>query len=476
MPQSANEARDVSYQRFGHNFNDVQVESPSFKQSSPLFLSGPGRGAYHTCPPRVQAKLKIGQPDDKYEQEADRVAEQVTCMSESRLQRQVLPGEESEYLQTKPPGMQAPLVSPSTESQIFSLNGKGQHLPDATRAFFEPRFGHDFGRVRIHTGSQAVTAARAINARAFTIKRDVVFGFGQFTPGTTAGRRLMAHELTHVIQQGATVPQHAGSRRVQRYPISTSRIGAPLVQRRPGDEKEPQTFGKSPPGVGDYVPDRPTIPIKKTGHKLITSGKKQFTYDEWLTSGLGRKLTAQERAAFERGCVGLMLLRLGYPDKSWPWEIPGNECWLTELKALQRQKALKTKCNGYPPVMYAFQTDGGWKTGKEPNEKQKRGEESVDPKNAKMVFMPNPDYNLWNFATRHKDAWEWMNHAKIHSKAVSPWRVRVRKTLPGDLGMGKPVLTIYGLACPKVPTVQPSSKTPAAQPTQQGQIPQQPSE
>jgi len=232
--------------------------------------------------------------------------------------------------------------------------------------------------------------------------------------------------------------------------------------------KEPQVFGQPPPGVGDYVPDRPTVPIKKPEHTLVKSGGKEMTYDEWLTAGLGRDLTASERAAFERGCVGLMLLRLGYPDKSWPWEIPGSECWMTEAKALQRQKELKTQCNGFPPVIYAFQTDGGWKAGKEPNEKQKTGEAPVDPKDVKMVFMPNPDYNLWNFSTRHKDAWEWMNHAKAYSTTGSPWRVRVRKYLPTDLGSGKPVLTLYGLACPKVPTATQGAKPqPSSQPPQQ---------
>lgn len=237
-----------------------------------------------------------------------------------------------------------------------------------------------------------------------------------------------------------------------------------LIQRNPEKEKEPQIFGRPPPGVGDYVPDRPTVPIKEPEHKLITSGTTEYTYDEWITSQLGRDLTADERNAFERGCVGLMLLRLGYPDKNWPWEIPGNECWLTESKALQRQKEMKAACNGFPPAMYAFQSDGGWKPGKEPNEKQIKGEEPVDPNNVKMAFMPDPDYNLWNFATRHKDVWEWMNHAKTYSTAEKPWRVRVRSNLPSDLGAGKPIITLFGLACPKVPAKLPSPKTPQPQP------------
>ncbi|MCS6883525.1 MAG: DUF4157 domain-containing protein [Oscillochloridaceae bacterium] len=82
------------------------------------------------------------------------------------------------------------------------LRSPGQPLDAETRSFMEPRFGHDFSRVRVHTGARAAESARAVNALAYTVGRDVVFGEGQYAPGTGAGRRLLAHELTHVIQQG----------------------------------------------------------------------------------------------------------------------------------------------------------------------------------------------------------------------------------------------------------------------------------
>jgi hypothetical protein len=69
----------------------------------------------------------------------------------------------------------------------------------------EPRFGHDFGRVRVHTNTKAADSARAVNADAYTVGRDVVFGAGRFTPGTSEGRRLLAHELTHVVQQDSAI-------------------------------------------------------------------------------------------------------------------------------------------------------------------------------------------------------------------------------------------------------------------------------
>jgi hypothetical protein len=81
------------------------------------------------------------------------------------------------------------------------LSSPGQSLDAGMRAFMEPRFGHDFSQVRVHTGDRAAESARAVNALAYTVGRDVVFGTGQYEPGTSEGRSLLAHELTHVVQQ-----------------------------------------------------------------------------------------------------------------------------------------------------------------------------------------------------------------------------------------------------------------------------------
>jgi Domain of unknown function (DUF4157) len=100
---------------------------------------------------------------------------------------------------------------PSVESRIDRLRVGGDTLPNSVRSFFEPRFGRDLGDVRIHTGSAASESAKAVDARAYTMGRDVVFGEGQYTPDTRSGKRLIAHELTHVVQQsGASqAPAHA---------------------------------------------------------------------------------------------------------------------------------------------------------------------------------------------------------------------------------------------------------------------------
>ncbi len=181
----------------------------------------------------IQPKLTIGQPNDQYEQEADRVAEQVMRMPERPwvndqssfkiggasivqtkpiveqisplLQRKCSSCEdldEEEPVQLKSSTGNLPPVTESLQSQIQSLRGGGQPLPQSTRAFFEPRFGADFSQVRVHTDAKAADAVKSINSKAFTTGKDVFFNAGQYSPGTAAGKILLGHELTHVVQQG----------------------------------------------------------------------------------------------------------------------------------------------------------------------------------------------------------------------------------------------------------------------------------
>jgi hypothetical protein len=104
-------------------------------------------------------------------------------------------------LQRQSVGRAEPVGVPSSVHE--TLRSPGQPLDAATRAFMEPRFGHDFGAVRVHTDTRAAQSAQAVNALAYTVGRDVVFGAGQYAPHTQDGKHLMAHELTHVVQQGA---------------------------------------------------------------------------------------------------------------------------------------------------------------------------------------------------------------------------------------------------------------------------------
>jgi len=129
----------------------------------------------------------VSDPGDRSEHEADRLADRV-------LRR------------PDPPRAEAPLAATRAPADTPSWPGTGRPLSSATRNFFEPRFGFDFSRLRIHTDAEAAQSARALNADAFTIGRDIVFGAGRYAPHTSAGQRLLAHELAHVVQPAASRP------------------------------------------------------------------------------------------------------------------------------------------------------------------------------------------------------------------------------------------------------------------------------
>ena len=168
----------------------------------------------------LQAKLKIGQPGDKYEQEADRVADQLLAMPENEEEEERLypkplanqitplvqkqeepPEEEEESVQAKSKPGESPAITQSLESRINSLKGGYQPLDSATLSFFERRLGVDLGDVRVHEGVRAVRFARSIDASAFTLGRDIVLGTNSYSPATRSGRQLMAHEAAHAAQQ-----------------------------------------------------------------------------------------------------------------------------------------------------------------------------------------------------------------------------------------------------------------------------------
>ncbi|HLO85347.1 MAG TPA: DUF4157 domain-containing protein [Nostocaceae cyanobacterium] len=154
----------------------------------------------------IQAKLTVGEPGDKYEQEADAMASQVMSMPDTAVQK-----ESEEQVQTKPLAQRVtPVirltaarngriqVQSNLESRLNSSKGGGNPLPNQVRSFMEPRFGADFSQVRVHTDNTAVQMSRDLGAQAFTHGSDIYYGEGK-APGQN---ELTAHELTHVVQQG----------------------------------------------------------------------------------------------------------------------------------------------------------------------------------------------------------------------------------------------------------------------------------
>ncbi len=185
----------------------------------------------------IQTKLQLGQANDKYEQEADKVADRITAMPDSQTVNRHA-GAEDYLIQAKNNTNSALAVPPGTASDIHSIEGAGRSLPASERTYFEPRFGRDLSSVRIHTNKRAAEISQSIKARAFTYGNNLVFGAGQYAPGTSPGKKLLAHELTHYVQQsGGSKINHADkgttSTNSEKYNVNPVQHGAtvPVVQR-----------------------------------------------------------------------------------------------------------------------------------------------------------------------------------------------------------------------------------------------------
>jgi hypothetical protein len=144
----------------------------------------------------------MGEPDDQYEQEADQVATQVMRMSEGDfpIQRKCNQCEEEEVMQRKEL-IGVPSIQADFNNSLQGTKGGGTSLPGNTRQFMESRIGADFSNVRIHTGNTSEKMNRDISARAFTHGSDIYFNRNEYQPESNTGKELLAHELTHVIQQ-----------------------------------------------------------------------------------------------------------------------------------------------------------------------------------------------------------------------------------------------------------------------------------
>jgi hypothetical protein len=187
-------------------------------------------------PPASQPKLVVGQADDPLEHEADRVAALVMRMpdphlsiaaSTPRLSHKCASyEEEAQIFQSEPTrSPEATGEAPRIVHEV--LRSPGQPLDAQVRAFFEPRFGVDFGDVRLHTDARAADTALALGALAYTVGKHIVLGPAQIPLRVGAGWALLAHELAHVVQQSRAT--RAPTTRANA--LAMQRVGAPLVQR-----------------------------------------------------------------------------------------------------------------------------------------------------------------------------------------------------------------------------------------------------
>ncbi|MCB0088117.1 MAG: DUF4157 domain-containing protein [Caldilineaceae bacterium] len=163
-------------------------------------------GESHAAPtasPVIQTKLVLGPTDDPYEREADRVAQQATGPATSLSRRATPLTNTAIGRMSTQPGTTDGNVNASVQQGIQSARGGGHSLPDAVRTQMEQSLGADFSGVRIHTGARADQLNQSLQARAFTTGQDIFFRRGEYNPSGQSGQQILAHELTHVVQQGA---------------------------------------------------------------------------------------------------------------------------------------------------------------------------------------------------------------------------------------------------------------------------------
>ena len=234
----------------------------------------------------VQPRLSVGEPDDAFEREADRVAQQVVS-GRSGHAGEIAPLAIRSY---SPQPTQVTGAPPA--SLDAALASAGRPLGPAVRQDMERRFGHDFSRVRVHIGSEADRSTRDLSAHAYTLGRDIVFGQGRFAPETMTGRHLLAHELTHVVQQSRSTHRPWSGRRGRApadatgSPTAHPPAGArPRSGHRAGRPDERLASGREEPGrrgtdAFDNIPEsvvlHGTKAIPAYNSKMFDAGYKTY--------------------------------------------------------------------------------------------------------------------------------------------------------------------------------------------------------
>ena len=205
-------------------------------------------------------------------------------------------------LQRKPANESSASEVPPIVHEV--VRSPGQPLDPATRAFFEPRFGYDFSQVMVHTNAKAAESARAVNALAYTVERNIVLGSGQYAPGTDEGRHLLAHELSHVVQQGRSG-----------FPVVPHPVGGLSY---PGDAAE-----READAVADQIATRDSVRIQQPcSQGVLYRQMKDAMEDEGVgqrepTRRPGEPLPYREamemteqglRKEYRRNCAGIRVL------------------------------------------------------------------------------------------------------------------------------------------------------------------------
>src|SRR5688500_3659577 len=191
------------------NFSE-HITKPTLSKS-PGFFS-PAAKSFSFFPPSLAPVIQTKsapKPNDEYDQEAGVIADNIMGIKKSQplnppsiipVQRKCAHCEEEEKMQRKEMNAEETGAENGLTNYVYNLGNSGHSLPVEVRNYYEPRFGYDFSNVKLHTDSVAAKSAQSINAFAYTSGNNIVFNNGQYSPGTDSGKKLLTHELTHVVQ------------------------------------------------------------------------------------------------------------------------------------------------------------------------------------------------------------------------------------------------------------------------------------
>jgi hypothetical protein len=256
---------------------------------SKIAVFAPDRaGRPQTSSPFLQPKLMVGQVNDPLEHEADRVADQVMRMHAPQFTIGPTPpqisrkcadceDEEKKPIQSKPAPSAHTGAALNADAAMRAAERGGAPLSREAQSYFEPRYRYDFSRVRVHADAEAGDAARVVRARAYTIGRDIVFGTGEYAPATVKGKRLLAHELVHVVQQ-------TSGAWTQSAPAAHSAPNRRTHERKMRSEPEVQRKEDYKPDAGEVEsPREETLEEGKTEElkEKMTNCASDYLVESW---------------------------------------------------------------------------------------------------------------------------------------------------------------------------------------------------